>query len=538
MSYRPKIKQDDETTIDLPIDAETLNGKTAEQWLSEYVDIASDQTITGMKAFSTSVWASISWIGLINDADAPAWQFNPAGLYFYPDRSQVLENKLIAYNSTSGLFVLGTNFNYTYSIPDDDSSTAIATTEWVTTKINTALSSISDITNIVNNTTKIAETNFGGFSAGENSSATTGGGAVGSDASTLSGGAVGSGANSTTGGAVGLGAYTTTGFAGGYMAKASANGAVQLGEGVNQDANTLQFRGYKIVDSNGNVPAERIASAVSNPNILINSDFKINQRNQSSWSFRNTEHAYTVDRWYGECAGGTSSDLLTVTYQSSNGTIQLSSRATNGSNVLAQPIEEGLLTNGETYTMSGRIDGAYVKKTFVLSNSNISVGVSDSAQVQIGIRPCNLSGADWEFYIILYGSVSTTISEVKLEKGDTATKYIAPDFTTEFLKCCRFYQAFEGTTQAYGSTSASANTAYMQYPLKTVMRERPTITVGSGTVRGSDNYEGSINSVTVASYYPDQNNSIYINVNFNSSGFTTLRAAVATFSGIWFDAEI
>lgn len=257
MSYRPKIKQDDGTTIDLPIDAETLNGKTA----SEYVDIASDQTITGMKAFSTSVWASISWIGLINADDAPAWQFNPAGLYFYPDRSQVLENKLIAYNSTSGLFVLGTNFNYTYSIPSNENSTAIATTEWVTAKINTALSSISDITNIVNNTTKIAETNFGGFSAGENSSATTGGGAVGSDASTLSGGAVGSGANSTTGGAVGLGAYTTTGFAGGYMAKASANGAVQLGTGTNNSQNTLQFRQYQLLDSEGVIPSDRLKNA-------------------------------------------------------------------------------------------------------------------------------------------------------------------------------------------------------------------------------------------------------------------------------------
>lgn len=117
------------------------------------------------------------------------------------------------------------------------------------------------VENIVNNTTKIAETNFGGFSAGENSSATTGGGAVGSDASTLSGGAVGSGANSTTGGAVGLGAYTTTGFAGGYMAKASANGAVQLGEGTNTNANTLQFRGYQIVDASGNIPSERLKNA-------------------------------------------------------------------------------------------------------------------------------------------------------------------------------------------------------------------------------------------------------------------------------------
>lgn len=115
--------------------------------------------------------------------------------------------------------------------------------------------------NIVNNTTKIAETNFGGFSAGENSSATTGGGAVGSDASTLSGGAVGSGANSTTGGAVGSGAYTTTGFAGGYMAKASAKGAVQLGTGTNNSPDTLQFRQYQLLDSEGVIPSDRLKNA-------------------------------------------------------------------------------------------------------------------------------------------------------------------------------------------------------------------------------------------------------------------------------------
>lgn len=130
------------------------------------------------------------------------------------------------------------------------------------------LASQSALDNIVNNTTKIAETNFGGFSAGKNSSATTGGGAVGSDASTLSGGAVGSGANSTTGGAVGSGAYTTTGFAGGYMAKASAKGAVQLGEGTNTNANTLQFRAYALVDESGNIPDDRLSGAVLKTDLL------------------------------------------------------------------------------------------------------------------------------------------------------------------------------------------------------------------------------------------------------------------------------
>ena len=52
------------------------------------------------------------------------------------NRSNLLANKLIAYNSSKGLFVLGTNLQYTYEIPSDENSTAIATTEWVKNRIS------------------------------------------------------------------------------------------------------------------------------------------------------------------------------------------------------------------------------------------------------------------------------------------------------------------------------------------------------------------------------------------------------------------
>ena len=104
-----------------------------------------------------------------------------------------------------------------------------------------------------------ARATSGGGAVGVNASAQNGG-AVGSGASAQNGGAVGSGASATSGGAVGNNAKATTGGAVGNNAKATEDGAVQLGSGTNDKANTLQFRGYQIVDANGNIPAERLSA--------------------------------------------------------------------------------------------------------------------------------------------------------------------------------------------------------------------------------------------------------------------------------------
>ena len=147
---------------------------------------------------------------------------------------------------------------------------------------------LEDVDKVVDNTTKLANAS-GGFAAGQAAAATTGfaggkeaqengnGGAIGQEASatsgfaggynakeTLNGGAVGSEAQATggfaggkgakeqgNGGAVGFMAEARDGFAGGSSAKALANGSVQLGAGTNNIANTLQFKGYKLVDAAG-----------------------------------------------------------------------------------------------------------------------------------------------------------------------------------------------------------------------------------------------------------------------------------------------
>ena len=116
-----------------------------------------------------------------------------------------------------------------------------------------------------------ASTSSGG-AVGYEASATSGGGAVGSNASATNGGAVGSNASATYGGAVGMNAKTSTGFAGGASAKTvdgENNGidAIQLGSGTNSTAKTLQVYNYQLMDSTGNIPLDRIQSALDESGI-------------------------------------------------------------------------------------------------------------------------------------------------------------------------------------------------------------------------------------------------------------------------------
>lgn len=124
-----------------------------------------------------------------------------------------------------------------------------------------------------------ARTNgYGGFVAGGNASAGAyGGAAIGAAAqSSFGGGAVGQAAQAVQGGgAIGSGASAQNGFAGGNNAKATVSGAVQLGTGTNSTSNTLQFRGYQVVDADGKIPDDRISDTFVKGSDLFSSSGEI-----------------------------------------------------------------------------------------------------------------------------------------------------------------------------------------------------------------------------------------------------------------------
>ena len=119
----------------------------------------------------------------------------------------------------------------------------------------------SDVTDLVNDLeSKVDKQNsVGGFEAGSNAHADTGA-------------SIGLNSSATTGGAMGENAKSGSGFAGGYNAKTQTSSsvvidAIQLGSGTNSTAKTLQVYDYQLMDSTGNIPLDRIQSALDESGI-------------------------------------------------------------------------------------------------------------------------------------------------------------------------------------------------------------------------------------------------------------------------------
>lgn len=135
-------------------------------------------------------------------------------------------------------------------------------------QVKSAENATNDSTgNNISNTYAKKSISAGGFAGGANANVYSdgNGGAIGYSAVCEAGGfAGGANAYAYNGGAVGKGASAGHGFAGGQNAVCNADGpsTVQLGEGTNTSDNTLQFRSYQVVDANGNIPAERLKSAL------------------------------------------------------------------------------------------------------------------------------------------------------------------------------------------------------------------------------------------------------------------------------------
>lgn len=134
--------------------------------------------------------------------------------------------------------------------------------------------------------------------------------------------------------------------------------------------------------------------AVSNPNLLINPDFKINQRNVSG-TFSETGK-YFVDRW--RLVSGSAS-------VNQDGTITL-----NGS--ICQPLENAVGTNVTASVSAGTAVYDDTAKTFTISANG------------------------------------ETISWAKLEYGSVNTPFVTPDISNEMAKCLRYFEKIEYPTSS------------------------------------------------------------------------------------------
>lgn len=174
--------------------------------------------------------------------------------------------------------------------------------------------------------------------------------------------------------------------------------------------------------------ANYLGTKFSNPNLLINPDFKINQRGATSYE----RQGYSVDRW--------KISNVTVT-PNANGGITVKNDKYSDSGTFVQILENA--TEGDS-TLS-----CYVTSV----SGTVTMVADDNSQVVLkqGLNVLHTSNSTKNFTIFLNQGTSITLKWAKLEQGTVATPIVAPNPAEELVKCRRYYNFI--VAHFYGPTN-------------------------------------------------------------------------------------
>lgn len=272
-----------------------------------------------------------------------------------------------------------------------------------------------------------------------------------------------------------------------------------------------------------------IALNSSNPNLLINGDFKINQRGSSIYNC--TKNEYTVDRWLG-------SNNLTVTKTASG--VTLSNTSTSASTTFVQKLEEPYSSfAGQSLTLSAKIAGEiYFLTTTIpatapttattLKTATISTGVS----LVINVYPNSILG----FGIKLSPEATTTLTYLKLEVGTSPTIFTPRPYAEELALCQRFFTKYNNNLYIRG-VIVTTTQARGFIPLLQTMRTVPTVTIYNVT-SGNIVYDGNI--IPCASYLYYITDPCQVTITFTASSNVPSQTIcnISTGGAIDLDAEI
>lgn len=185
--------------------------------------------------------------------------------------------------------------------------------------------------------------------------------------------------------------------------------------------------------------AEKSAwDGLSNPNLLMNPDLRINQRGKSEYST-----GYTVDRWYistDKCKAAPESDGIRLT-----ASVALASNT----HAFWQNLE--FPPAGGEYTLSlnvPEVSGVWSARIRTVNASGDYVDSYYTPRLQAGINSVTVDLSDSEYISAVSigfnkgteAGNSLKLAWAKLEGGSLVTPFVPPDYAAELAKCQRFYQ--------------------------------------------------------------------------------------------------
>lgn len=321
----------------------------------------------------------------------------------------------------------------------------------------------------------------------------------------------------------------------------SATNATNANHATNADSATKATQ-----DGNSrnivNTYAEK--TQLPNPNLLLNPDFRVNQRGNLVY----TANTYTLDRWefwYGATGGNVTKS--SVGYISINCGSDTSKYAQITQNI---DLEDVPLEVGKYYTLSMEYADSVAD-----ANAGNWKRVNQSAVINKG------SATPWIWtksndtaiflgwsgdipYVKIETKSSIWVHSVKLEKGQTATEFIHPIYSEELLKCMRYFERINGDTEWYRRLAIgytpTATVARFVIPYLVKKRESTPSIVVNNSGKWKEMSANKVLTVPTSSNINASNQSVQMD--FTSSGFTPGNPALLYANGadcyIDVDAEL
>lgn len=277
------------------------------------------------------------------------------------------------------------------------------------------------------------------------------------------------------------------------------------------------------------------AEAIYRPNLLINGDFQVNQRNLGTYNNTGSSWArlYTLDRWCILGLGGAVS--LTI---NGDGTITITNTGDEEC-YFAQMFENALESND--YTMS-----AYIVSFTGTVKMYPEGGMETALTVSNGVNVITRNGAPSGVSFRLEGHSSVTLKWVKLEHGSIATPLVPRLYAEELLLCQRYgYNVLNGSS-TYGYVGDGiripGNLGRIWIDIPIAMRTIPTLEA-NGTFQL---FNGTSTEVNITSFYLTNlfcsSNKISINIpnlsSYEEGDYLTMRVSNNASASFFLDAEI
>lgn len=282
--------------------------------------------------------------------------------------------------------------------------------------------------------------------------------------------------------------------------------------------------------SDATVTADNIKTALgyapgmTNPNLIDNPWFRVNQRGETVY----TTTGYTVDRW----------KLNTKTNANASVTVEsdgVQLYATGGTWIdFRQPIEFPERLNGKTVTLSIDANAEYIKsielKNLTTNKTILSINVGSTNGRKIISKSCNIQSDEISaddivcVMVFMTGSsayevCSAMVYAIKLEQGSVSTLAydIPPDYGEQLVRCQRYYQRFTipNINKSIGFAVARSSTlAAVMFNLLQPMRTLPTMSC-TATFK-------LLGDVTKTAITPAKENAFtnMVRLNFTTSGLT------------------